>query len=105
MSDPYTLGAGLLTSYFGARSARKAARETADAMRYAADTEAKTIRTLTEPYLEQSRWALPQIRNTIQTQLAPQVGRESSALKGAHDLSLSSINRDRNKARASSFQF
>lgn len=102
---PYAAAIGLAGSIFGSNQAAKAAQAQAKAIKYATKTEDKRIRELTQPYLDQAKWAMPQIQNVITNQLAPKIGKDSDTIKGSSDLSLANIERNKNKALASSGMF
>lgn len=96
---------GVGGSIFGASAAKKAAAESAAAIRYAADKEDARVRELTAPSVEAQKYALPALQKTIQTQLAPEVGTENPYLKTGHKQNLVDIERGRNQALAKSKMF
>lgn len=95
-------GMGVAGSLFGASKAAKAARAQADAIRYAADRESETMREISAPFLNEAKFALPMLRETIMSQIAPTVGKDNPFLAGAHERNIAGIDRGAGRAKAAS---
>jgi hypothetical protein len=82
-------GIGLLS----ANKANKAAQAQTDAMLETARMEDRRIRELTAPWLQQAKFAMPMLRQTIMSQLAPEVGRDDPFLTKERDIAMRDIGR------------
>lgn len=96
---------GLAGGIFGASQQQKAANAAAAAQIKAAEIEDKRIRELSAPYFDAAKYALPTMKNTVSSVLAPKVGQDSELLTAQHGLNLTGIGRSTNKALATSGMF
>jgi len=77
------------------------AKKNANAVSNAANTAASQFNTLAAPYLEQTAYALPKMRQMV-SQWGAKVGQESPLIKASHVKSETAIGRDTNRSLAAS---
>jgi len=99
MSD-LGLGLGIAGGMYSSWQANKAAKRQAEAMLDAAKIEDKRIRELTEPYLQQARFAMPLLRQTVMSQLAPRLGQNDPFLAKEHEMNLQTLGRREKTSQA-----
>ena len=102
MAFPWMAAIGLGGSIIGQNEQNQAARAYASQVRASADLERKRILDATAPWTAAGDYGLTGLTNTISTQLAPKVGKQSDVLAGQHNISLSNIGRNERKALAES---
>lgn len=94
--------AGAAMGLRGASAQNKAAQAQAEAMERASMRNAELQRELAAPYLEQAKFALPKLRESIMSLLAPQAGKDDPFIAAQHKTNLSGIDKEADKATASS---
>jgi len=94
------IGAGIggLGSLWAAGQADQASKRMADAILRASEREAGTTRRITEPALEQQRYALPRLRAAILGEAAGEMGPTNPLLRVEHGENVTAIGRAKRRA-------
>jgi hypothetical protein len=102
MSFPWGAAMGAVGSFFSGRQQKKAADRYANSIISAAEKNAAAVEGLAEDYQGLNEFAFPQLKNVIQNEYAPMVGKDDPYLEAAHGENIRDIGREKEKATAES---